>query len=409
MAAGVAVPHRSRTNPSASAHHGSVRIGVGVSTAPGARQAAVEAAAHARDELAGEAPSLAVLLGSRSHTDNAADLLHAVQEMVKPPALIGCIAQAIVAGHREIEDEPAVAVWLASGLAAETFQLDFVRTGSGGLLTGYRFDRTAHDLHLLLPDPYTFPSSLLIDHLNTDLPGTTVVGGVVSGGRGPGDTRLFRDHDVLTSGLVGVRLPGMRAIPIVSQGCRPIGDPYIVTGADGVQITELGGRSPLQRLREIIAGLSPDEQELVSNGLQVGIVVDEHLAAPGQGDFLIRGLLGADPSTGAIEVGDVVEVGATVQFQVRDAAGADKDLRLTVERAGAELPGSPVGALLFTCNGRGRRMFGVADHDASTIEELLGGIPLAGFFAAGEIGPIAGRNALHGFTASMALFIEDAD
>jgi len=389
------------------AHHGSVRIGVGVSTAPDARQAAVEATAHARDELAGEAPSLAVLLGSRSHTDKAVDVLDAVQEMVEPPALIGCLAQAIVAGRQEIEDEPAVAVWLASGLAAETFQLDFVRTGSGGLLTGYRFDRTAHDLHLLLPDPYTFPSSLLIEHLNTDLPGTTVMGGVVSGGRAPGDTRLFRDHGVLTSGLVGVRLPGMHGIPIVSQGCRPIGNPYIVTGADGALITELGGRPPLQRLREIVQGLPRDEQELVSNGLQIGIVVDEHLAAPGQGDFLIRGLVGANPSTGAIEIGEVVEVGATVQFQVRDAAGADKDLRLAVERAGAELPGRPVGALLFTCNGRGRRMFGVADHDASTIEELLGGIPLAGFFAAGEIGPIAGRNALHAFTASMALFIED--
>ena len=376
---------------------------------PDARQAAVEAAAHARDELAGEAPSLAVLLGSRSHSDNAVDVLNAVQEMLEPPALIGCVAQTIVAGRREIEDEPAVAVWLASGLAAETFQLDFVRTGSGGLLTGYRFDRTTHDMHLLLPDPYTFPSSLLIEHLNTDLPGTTVVGGVVSGGRGPGDTRLFRDRDVLTSGLVGVRLPGVHGVPIVSQGCRPIGDPYIVTGADGAAITELGGRPPLQRLREIVAGLPPDEQELVSNGLQIGIVVDEHLAAPGQGDFLIRGLLGADQSTGAIEIGDVVEVGATVQFQVRDAAGADKDLRLTVERAGAALAGRPVGALLFTCNGRGRRMFEVADHDASTIEELLGGIPLAGFFAAGEIGPIAGRNALHAFTASMALFIEDAD
>jgi small ligand-binding sensory domain FIST len=384
-----------------------VRIGVGVSTAPDARQAAVEAAAHARDELAGEAPSLAVLLGSRSHTDNAVDVLDAVQEMVEAPALIGCVAQAIVAGRREIEDEPAVAVWLASGLAAETFALDFVRTGSGGLITGYRFDRTAHDLHLLLPDPYTFPSSLLVEHLNTDLPGTTVVGGVVSGGRRPGDTRLFRDHGVLTSGLVGVRLPGVHGVPIVSQGCRPIGDPYIVTGADGALITELGGRPPLHRLREIVEGLPRDEQELVSQGLQIGIVVDEHLAAPGQGDFLIRGLLGADQSTGAIEIGEVVEVGATVQFQVRDAAGADKDLRLAVERAGAELPGRPVGALLFTCNGRGRRMFGIADHDASTIEELLGGIPLAGFFAAGEIGPIAGRNALHGFTASMALFTED--
>jgi len=383
-----------------------MRIAVGVSTAPDARQAAVQAAGLARDELAGEAPSLAVLLGSPSHTDKAADVLNAVQEIVEPPALIGSIAQTIVAGGHEMEDESAVAVWLASGLAAETFQLDFARTESGGLITGYRFDRTAHDLHLLLPDPYTFPSSLLIDHLNTDLPGTTVVGGVVSGGRGPGDTRLFRDHDVLTSGLVGVRLPGMGGIPIVSQGCRPIGHPYIVTGADGPLITELGGRPPLQRLRDIVEGLSPGEQELISRGLSIGIVVDEHLAAPGQGDFIIRGVHGADPSTGTIEIGDVVEVGATVQFQVRDAVGADEDLRLILERAAAELPGRPVGALLFTCNGRGRRMFGVADHDASTIAELLGGIPLAGFFAAGEIGPIAGRNALHAFTASMALFVD---
>jgi small ligand-binding sensory domain FIST len=390
-------------------HHGSVRIGVGVSTVPDAQKAAVEAAEHARDALAGEAPSLAVLLGSRAHTEQAVEVLNAVQEIVEPPALIGCVAQAIVAGRHEIEDEAAVAVWLASGLAAETFQLDFVRTGSGGLLAGYRFDRSAHDLYLLLPDPYTFPSNVLVEHLNTDRPGTTVLGGVVSGGLGPGDSRLFRDRDVLTSGAVGVHLPGMHGVPIVSQGCRPIGNPYIVTRAEGAVITELGGRPPLQRLREIVAGLHRDEQELVSHGLQIGIVVDEHLAAPGQGDFMIRGLLGADPSTGAIEIGDFVEVGATVQFQVRDAAGADKDLRLTVERAVARLPGRPAGALLFTCNGRGRRMFGVADHDASTIEELLGGIPLAGFFAAGEIGPIAGRNALHGFTASMAVFIDDTD
>jgi small ligand-binding sensory domain FIST len=365
----------------------------------------VEAAEHARDELAGEAPSLAVLLGSRSHTEQAGDVLDAVQETVEPPALIGCVAQAIVAGRHEFEDEAAVAVWLASGLAAETFQLDFVRTGSGALLAGYRFDRTGHDLFLLLPDPYTFPSNVLVEHLNTALPGTTMLGGVVSGGLGPGDTRLFHDRDILTSGAVGVRLPGVHCVPIVSQGCRPIGNPYIVTGADGAVITELGGRPPLQRLREIVEGLAPDEQELVSQGLQIGIVVDEHLAAPGQGDFMIRGLLGAHQSSGAIEIGEAVEVGATVQFQVRDASGADKDLRLAVERAAAQLPRRPVGALLFTCNGRGRRMFGVADHDASTIEELLVDIPLAGFFAAGEIGPIAGRNALHGFTASMALFV----
>lgn len=131
---------------------------------------------------------------------------------------------------------------------------------------------------------------------------------------------------------------------------------------------------------------------------------DEHLASPGQGDFLIRGLLGADTATGAIQIGDLVDVGATVQFQVRDAAGADRDLHAVLERA--DLPGDSVGALLFTCNGRGRRMFGRADHDASTIADVLGDIPLAGFFAGGEIGPIAGRNALHGFTASLVVFVE---
>ncbi|BDT95043.1 MULTISPECIES: FIST signal transduction protein [Nocardia] len=384
-----------------------MRIGVGLSTAPEARRAGMEAAAFARDQLAGEAPSLAVLLASRAHTDDAVEVLSGVHRTVRVPALVGCVAQAVVAGRREIEDEPAVAVWLATGLpAAETFQLDFLRTASGGLLAGYRFDKAARDFHLLLPDPYSFPADLLLEYVNTDLPGTIVMGGLVSGGRGPEGSRLFRDHAVVTSGAVGVRLPGLHGVPIVSQGCRPIGYPYTVTGADGTVITGLGGLPPIERLREIVAVLPPDQQEQMARGLQIGFVVDEHLAEPGQGDFLIRGLLGADPSSGAIEVGEVVEVGTTVQFQVRDAIGADRDLRAALARARTDLAGRPAGALLFTCNGRGRRMFGVADHDATTIEDLLDGIPLAGFFAAGEIGPIAGRNALHGFTASMALFVE---
>ncbi|WP_280413018.1 FIST signal transduction protein [Nocardia asiatica] len=384
-----------------------MRIGVGLSTALGARQAGMEATAIAREQLAGEAPSLAVLLASRAHTDEAVEVLSGVHRTVRVPALVGCVAQAIVAGRREIEDEPAVTVWLASGLpAAETFQLDFLRTASGGLLAGYRFDKAARDFHLLLPDPYSFPADLLLEYVNTDLPGTVVMGGLVSGGRGPEGSRLFRDHAVVTSGAVGVRLPGLHNVPIVSQGCRPIGYPYTITGADGTVITGLGGQPPIERLREIVAVLPPDQQEQLARGLQIGFVVDEHLAEPGQGDFLVRGLLGADPNSGAIEVGEVVEVGTTVQFQVRDAVGADQDLRAALARARTDLSGRPAGALLFTCNGRGRRMFGVADHDATTIEDLLDGIPLAGFFAAGEIGPIAGRNALHGFTASMALFLE---
>ncbi|MCP2279037.1 Small ligand-binding sensory domain FIST [Nocardia amikacinitolerans] len=383
-----------------------MRIAVGLSTAPDAKDAGAEAALRARERLADASPSLAVLLASRAHADVAQAVLDGVHQSVRVPALVGCVAHAVVAGRREFEDEPAVAVWLAAGAAAETFELDFVPTASGGLLAGYRFDRAAQDFHLLLPDPFTFPAEALLEHLNHDLPGTILMGGLVSGGPRPGGNRLFRDHEVVASGAVGVRLPGLHGVPVVSQGCRPIGQPYIVTEASGAVITELGGRSPIWRLREIVDALPPDQRELVARGVQIGIVVDEHLATPGQGDFLIRGLLGADPASGAIEIGEEVEVGTTVQFQVRDAVVADRDLRAALAQARSALPGRPAGALLFTCNGRGRRMFGVADHDATAIEDVLGDIPLAGFFAAGEIGPVAGRNALHGFTASMALFSE---
>ncbi|MFI2471997.1 FIST N-terminal domain-containing protein [Nocardia xishanensis] len=383
-----------------------MQIAVGLSTAPDSRHAGVEAATRARDQLAGASPSLAVLLASRGHANAASAVLEGVHQSVRVPALIGCVARGVLAGRSELEDQSAVAVWLAAGPRAETFRLNFVRTAAGGLLAGHRFDRASHDFHLLLSDPFTFPTEALLEHLNTDKPGTMVMGGLASGGPGPGESRLFCDHEVVVAGAVGVRLPGLRSVPVVSQGCRPIGQPYIVTEGRGALITKLGGRSPIERLREIFDVLPPDQQELVAQGVQIGIVVDERLDTPEQGDFLIRGLLGADPASGAIEIGEEVEIGTTVQFQVRDAVGADRDLRAAVAQARSTLHGRPAGALLFTCNGRGTRMFGVADHDTTTIEDLLGDIPLAGFFAAGEIGPIAGRNALHGFTASLALFGE---
>jgi small ligand-binding sensory domain FIST len=233
------------------------------------------------------------------------------------------------------------------------------------------------------------------------------MGGLVSGARGPGLSRLFCDDRVLESGAVGLRLPGWRGVRVVSQGCRPIGEPYTVTGARGRVITGLGGRPPLWRLQEMVAGLPAAQQALVAQGLLIGIAVDEYDDVPARGDFLIRTVIGADEAGGAIEVGDVVEVGTIVQFQVRDAAGADDDLRIALRQASAAASGRPAGGLLFTCNGRGRRLFGVPDHDAKLVEDLLGDIPLAGFFAAGELGPIGSRNAVHGFTASLALFLDE--
>jgi small ligand-binding sensory domain FIST len=132
----------------------------------------------------------------------------------------------------------------------------------------------------------------------------------------------------------------------------------------------------------------------------MGLVIDEHQVDFGRGDFLIRSVIGADRANGAIAIGDSVAVGTTVQFHVRDADAADEDLRELLADRQADA------VLLFTCNGRGSRLFEQLDHDAGVIGDLLGDPPVSGFFAAGEVGPVGGRNFVHGFTASLALFEE---
>ena len=114
-------------------------------------------------------------------------------------------------------------------------------------------------------------------------------------------------------------------------------------------------------------------------------------------------MLGADRTTGAIAVGDVMPVGTTVQFHLRDARTADEDLHVLLKGHEAD------GALVFTCNGRGSRLFDEPHHDVRVLTDLLGPVPLAGCFAAGEIGPVGGQNFVHGFTASMALLRDTPD
>jgi small ligand-binding sensory domain FIST len=372
---------------------------------PGA--AASQAVARAVNALGDrQPPSLAVLFASAHFLGSAEALVAAVAERTGPLPLIGCVGEAVAGGSREVESEPAVSLWLGADLGpVETFAMEYIRTPSGGAYGGYRFPREPQGAHLMICDPYTFPADALLAHLNEQVPGAMVMGGMASAALRPGQSRLFLDGRVLSQGAVGVHLPQAEVHPLVAQGCRPVGTAYIVTGAEGNVIGELGGRPPLIRLQEIAAALPRRDQELLARGILLGVVIDEYRVEPGQGDFLIRGVVGADPESGAIAVGDEIQVGQTVQFHVRDAESADEDLRRALQRELDALGGrSPAGALLFTCNGRGSRMFAEPDHDARLIATMLGDIPLAGFFCAGELGPVGGQNFLHTFTASVALF-----
>jgi small ligand-binding sensory domain FIST len=232
-----------------------------------------------------------------------------------------------------------------------------------------------------------------------------VLGGLSSARTLDGGAALFRDERVLEAGLVGARLDGVELLPCVSQGAAPLGPELTITRCEGQVIQELAGKPALAKLQEIFEQLSDHDRALIEGGVLVGLVTDTGKPEYEQGDFLVRGLLGADPESGSVAVGALVEPGQVLRLHARDAESADRDLREALQLRRTALGGAePAGALMFTCNGRGEAMFGVRDHDAAALEQMLDGAPAAGFFCAGEIGPVGGESFLHGFTATVALF-----
>ena len=214
---------------------------------------------------------------------------------------------------------------------------------------------------------------------------------------------------MLEEGAAAVALRGATMRTVVSQGCMPVGPEMVITDGEGSTVRSLAGKPALEKLEEVVAGLEPEERALAVEGLLAGLVIDENVPDYTRGDFLVRSIHGGDRESGSLIVGEQVRVGQTMRFQVRDASSADEDLREALRAARAGLAGAaPAGALIFSCNGRGTRMFPSPDHDATAIREELGDVPAAGLFCNGEIGPVGGRSFLHGFTATMVLF-GDAD
>jgi small ligand-binding sensory domain FIST len=384
----------------------SCRIGAGLSTSESAGEAATEAAREARGGALGRAEvDLAFLFLSPAHLDEAEAAAEAVGEELAPRHLLGCVAEGVVARVRELEEGPAVAVWAGalSGAEIECFHVAAVQTDDGIAVAGFpELDDPA--LVVLLVDPFTFPTGRFLASLNEMYERIPLVGGIAVGGERPGAQALILDDAVHAEGAVGAVVSGLPVLTVVSQGCRPIGREAVVTRCDGNVVSELAGMPTLERLHREIAALSPEEQALAARGLLAGLVIDENRPEYDTGDFLMRGLLGADEATGALALGDSVRVGQTLRFFVRDATSADADLRHAL--GGALRRARPVGSLLFTCNGRGTNMFPEPDHDARIVAETLGTQALAGFFCGGEIGPVGGKAFLHGFTATLAVFLE---
>jgi small ligand-binding sensory domain FIST len=232
---------------------------------------------------------------------------------------------------------------------------------------------------------------------------------MASGGNGPGQNLLVTGEGLIEGGAIGVVVEGdVEVCAVVSQGCRPVGKPWVVTACKDNLIQKLGGKQAVQILMETLQSVSETDRTLLQNRPFLGLAVDATKSEFGRSDFIVRMLVGIEPQQGAIAVGDSgLRVGQTVQFLVRDAASAGEDLVAMMRDRVGDGAGtaSDRGTLLFSCNGRGSRMFQKPDHDIGCIQSAFPeAVPASGFFAMGEIGPVGGRNFLHGFTASVALF-----
>jgi small ligand-binding sensory domain FIST len=388
------------------------RFAVALSLNPEPVAAATDAARRIKDQLAGAPVTLAVVFASPSLCTDPWALLDALHAELAPEHLIGCVGETIIGDGREVEGAPALSLWCAvlPDVGVETFRLSVEHVDGDDEIVGWPEplgdagpDATPM---LVLIDPFTLAADVMLDQHNARSR-QPLIGGLASGGRRAGEHVMFHDRDVHFDGGVGVQLPGAHVIPVVSQGCAPIGPDMVITAGGGPVVAELAGTNAFDKITHVVDALSHDERHLLRQPLLAGIVINENQPEYGRGDFLVRGIHGRDPDTGAVYIGEHVRVGQTFRLHVRDAHSADEDLRMALRetqvQSGVQ---SLAAALIFSCNGRGTHMFGTPDHDATAISDELG-VPTAGLFCNGEIGPVGGKTFLHGFTATMAVFLHE--
>jgi small ligand-binding sensory domain FIST len=387
-----------------------MRFTSGISGAVNAREATEHACRQAQEQLQGATPDLVCVFASTMYQTSWPSLLSHVHRQLQPRVLIGCSGSGIIGGVQELEWVPAVSVVAAHLPGVRLFPFAVTPDElTASVPGGFWVDKIgasplADPVFLLFADPYTTDPMKLLTELNATYRARPIVGGLVSGGSKAGEHLLFFDTQVRTEGAVGVAMTGNITMDtIVSQGCRPIGRPYVVTKAEDNVVWQLGGRQAVEVLHEVLSTLSTDDRELAQQGaLFVGLVINDVRNTFVTGDFLIRNIIGLDPSAGAMAINNQVQVGQMFQFHLRDASTSRDELRRLLEQRGHAQP--TAGALFFNCTGRGKSLYGVPHHDIKTIQTVAGTLPIGGFFCNGEIGPVGGINFLHGYTASLGLF-----
>jgi small ligand-binding sensory domain FIST len=386
-----------------------------LSRAADAEAALAESADALERGLEGSAPDLLLAFASPHHAPGCERIARRARRRFPSALLVGVTGGGVIGNAREAEEGPGLSLTAAAlpGARVAGFHLDMTSLphpdeppSSWRELA--RVAPEAQPKFLLLADPYTMDAGALIAGLDRAYPGAPKFGGLASGGRGPGENRLFLGSEVHRSGAVGVAFSGNVAVDtVIAQGCRPIGNPMVVMRCKGGLLQELDRGTPLRVLSDLHASLPERDRQLMQHSLFLGLDMREERIEYDPSELLVRNILGVEEASGALAVGAELRPMQAVQFVLRDARTAEEDLQRMLERQRRSgVAGRPAGALLFSCVGRGSGLFGHPDHDTGLFEEKLGPVPLGGFFCNGEIGPVGGATFLHGYTSAFALFRE---
>jgi small ligand-binding sensory domain FIST len=386
-----------------------------LSRRPAVVDAFAEAAEALERQLAGHPPDLLLAFASPHHAPDCPQVPLLADRRFPGALLVGCTGGGVIGGAREAEDGPALSLTAAAlpGVRISKFHLEMTSLPAGGdaapwrSLCGARPEERPN--FLLLADPFTMDSQALVAGLDGAYRGAPKFGGLASGGRRPGENRLLLGAEVHRSGAVGVAFSGALAVEtVIAQGCRPIGKPMLVTRCRGGLLQEVDQGTPVRVLTELYRSLPERDRELVQTSLFLAIDMREDRIEYDPSEFLVRNIIGADDESGSLAIGAEIRPMQVVQFALRDARTAEEDLQRMLERnRQAAVGGTPAGALLFSCLGRGAGLFGRPDHDTELFQEKLGPAPLGGFFCNGEIGPVGGTTFLHGYTSAFAIFREE--
>ena len=379
--------------------------------------AVAECAAALKDQLGDDAPDLAVVFASFHFRDAYNNVPALVREQLASdgdgPLILGCSGGGIIGNGLEVEQRPALSITAASlpDVTLTPFHVDADRlpdldAGPASWEELLQVNASNTPQFVILADPYSFPVQNLLLGLDFAFAGAAKIGGLASGGQEQGGNALFLKERVHRAGAVGVALHGNIAVDtVVAQGCRPIGKPMRITQSRRNLLEGLDGETPLTMLRGLFPTLSERDQGLMRHSLFLGVVMDDFIDEPQQGDFLIRNVMGMDDRSGALAIGEMLKEGQLVQFHLRDAETSAQDLTAVLERyAGDNRENQIHGALLFSCLGRGQYLYGRPNHDTDIFRDKLGAVPLGGFFCNGEIGPVSGVTFLHGYTSSFGIF-----